>query len=72
MHILYESTSALFKVRKQFKTSFSLEELIVTIMPALHFHTRKAEKVNKKQLAVTDHSVTAFFHLIEISDMIGQ
>lgn len=59
MHILYVSTTASLKVRKQFKTSFSLKELIVTIMPALCSHTRKAKKV--KKLAVTDHSVTAIF-----------
>ena len=59
MHILYVSTTAPLKVRKQFKPSFSLKELIVTIIPALRSHTRKAKKV--KKLAVTDHSVTAMF-----------
>ena len=59
MHILYVSTTAPLKVRKQFKPSFSLKELIVTIMPALRSHTRKAKKI--KKLAVTDHSVTAMF-----------
>ena len=59
MHILYVSTTAPLKVRKQFKPSFSLKELIVTIIPALRSHTRKAKKV--KKLAVTDHSVTAIF-----------
>ena len=59
MHILYVSTTAPLKVRKQFKPSFSLKELIVTIMPTLRSHTRKAKKV--KKLAVTDHSVTAIF-----------
>lgn len=57
MHVLYGSTTASLKVRKQFKTSFSLKELIVTIIPALRSHTRKAKKV--KKIAVTDHSVTA-------------
>ncbi len=57
MHVLYGSTTAPLKVGKQFKTSFSLKELIVTIIPALRSHTRKAKKV--KKLAVTDHSVTA-------------
>lgn len=57
MHVLYGSTTAPLKIRKQFKTSFSLKKLIVTIIPALHSHTRKAKKV--KKLAVTDHSVTA-------------
>lgn len=57
MHVLHGSTTAPLKVRKQFKASFSLKELIVTIIPALHSHTRKAKKV--KKLAVTDHSVTA-------------
>ena len=59
MHVLYGSTTAPLKVRKQFKPSFSLKELIVTIIPALRSHTRKAKKV--KKLAVTDHSVTAIF-----------
>ena len=57
MHVLHGSTTAHLKIRKQFKTSFSLKELIVTIIPALRSHTRKAKNV--KKLAVTDHSVTA-------------